>query len=68
MRKVNYTVRRKDGSEFVTTDYNLATENDNRIIKTFLTEIKNETLDPQKLAEIREKRFQKILLAKKRSH
>ena len=68
MRKVNYTVRKNDGSEFVTTDYSLATENGNRIIKTFLTEIKNETLDPQKLAEIREKRFQKILLAKKRSH
>lgn len=68
MRKVNYTVRRKDGSEFVTADYNLATENGNRIIKTFLTEIKNDTLDPQKLAEIREKRFQKILIAKKRSH
>lgn len=68
MRKVNYTVRRKDGSEFVTTDYSLATENGNRIIKTFLTEIKNETLDPQKLAERREKNFKKILLAKKRSH
>ena len=68
MRKVNYTVRRKDGSEFVTTDYSLATENGNRIIKTFLTEIKNDTLDPQKLAEIREKNFKKILLAKKRSH
>ena len=68
MRKVNYTVRKNDGSEFVTTDYSLATENGNRIIKTFLTEIKNDTLDPQKLAEIREKRFQKILLAKKRSH
>ena len=67
MRKVNYTVRRKDGSEFTTTDYNLTTENGNRIIKTFLTNIKEETLDPQKLAEIREKRFQKILLAKKRS-
>ena len=68
MRKVNYTVRRKDGSEFVTTDYSLATENGNRITKTFLTEIKNDTLDPQKLAEIREKNFKKILLAKKRSH
>lgn len=68
MRKVNYTVRRNDGSEFVTADYSLATENGNRIIKTFLTEIKNETLDPQKLAEIREKNFKKILLAKKRSH
>ena len=68
MRKVNYTVRRKDSSEFVTTDYSLATENGNRIIKTFLTEIKNETLDPQKLAERRKKNFKKILLAKKRSH
>ena len=68
MRRVNYTVRKNDSSEFVTTDYNLATENGNRIIKTFLTEIKNETLDPQKLAEIREKNFKKILLAKKRSH
>ena len=68
MRKVNYTVKKNDGSEFATTDYNLATENGNRIIKTFLTEIKNETLDPQKLAEIRKKRFQKILIAKKRSH
>ena len=68
MRKVNYTVRRKDGSEFTTTDYNLATENDNRIVKTFLTEIKEGNLDPQKLAEIREKNFKKILLVKKRSH
>ena len=68
MRRVNYTVRKNDGSEFVTTDYSLATENGNRIIKTFLTEIKNETLDPQKLAERREKNFKKILLAKKRSH
>lgn len=68
MRKVNYTVRKNDGSEFVTADYSLATENGNRIVKTFLTEIKNETLNPQELAEIREKNFKKILLAKKRSH
>jgi hypothetical protein len=68
MRKVNYTVRKNDGSEFVTADYNLATESGNRIVKTFLTDMKEETLDPQKLAEIREKNFKKILIAKKRSH
>lgn len=37
MRKVNYTVKRKDGTQFNTTSYKIATEGGNRIHRTFLT-------------------------------
>lgn len=42
MRKVNYIVKRADGTKFTTTDYKVATTDGNRIFKTFLTEIRNE--------------------------
>ena len=42
MRKVNYIVKKNNGTKFTTTDYKLATTNGNRIFKTFLTEMKNE--------------------------
>jgi hypothetical protein len=38
MRFVNYRVRRKDGTEFVTKNYREATDFDNRIVETFFTE------------------------------
>ena len=48
MRKVNYIVKKADGTEFTTTDYKAATTGGNRISKTFLTEVKNENPDTEK--------------------
>lgn len=64
MRKVNYIVTKKDGTEFVTTDYKLATENGNRISKTFLTEVKNEDPKAQKWAREHAARIKEVLSQK----
>ena len=47
MRKVNYRVRKADGTEFKTTSYSEATNGGNRIIETYLTDI-DETSEKQK--------------------
>lgn len=64
MRKVNYIARKKDGTEFTTTDYKLATEGGNRIFKTFLTEVKNEDPKAQKWASDHAARIKEVLLQK----
>jgi len=57
MRKVNYTVERKDGTMFNTTSYEVATQGGNRIRKTFLTPIEDRT---EEQIEKQRKRAQKI--------
>lgn len=53
MRKVNYTVERKDGTMFNTTSYKVATEYGNRIRKTFLTPLNEKELKaPDELAKL----------------
>jgi len=39
MRRVNYKVKNQFGETFFTTNYTVATQNDNRIVRTFLTEV-----------------------------
>lgn len=58
MRKLNYKVRKVDGTEFHTTSYKEATENANRIIETYLTPVDTKTKEEK---EIIEKRLQKNL-------
>ena len=58
MRKLNYKVRKADGTEFHTTSYKEATENMNRIIETYLTPVDTKTKEEK---EIIEKRLQKNL-------
>ena len=64
MRKVNYIVRKKDRTEFTTTDYSLATENGNRIVKTFLTEVKDENPKAQEWNKAHTEKIKEVLSKK----
>ena len=48
MRLVNYEVRTKEGNIFTTTNFEEATKNKNRIVKTFLTEYKENAEETRK--------------------
>lgn len=50
MRKVNYRVRKADGTEFHTTSYREATNGGNRIEETYLTEIDERTEEQKERA------------------
>jgi len=62
MRNVNYLIKTCDGHTFKTTDYALATAYGNRILETFLTEVKTEKTKEQIKRYIRryKKRIERI--------
>ena len=63
MRKVNYKVRRADGTEFHTTSYKEATGDGNRIEKTYLTKIDERTKEQKERAKRHARQIQEILKA-----
>ena len=65
MRRVNYRVRKADGTEFYTTNYKEATDCGNYIKETYLTEINEKTEKQKERARIRAWRIQEILEAKR---
>ena len=65
MRKVNYRVRKVDGTEFHTTSYREATNGGNRIEKTYLTEIDERTEEQKEWTRAHARKIQEILKAKR---
>lgn len=65
MRKVNYRVKRADGTEFHTTSYNKATERGNRIEETYFTEVDERTEKQKKQAKEHARKMQEVLKAKR---
>ena len=65
MRKVNYRVRKADGTEFHTTSYREATHGGNRIEETYLTKIDERTEEQKEQARARARKIQEILKAKR---
>lgn len=64
MRKVNYIVKKIDGTEFTTTNYAEATIDGNRISKTFLSEIKEESPKDKEWMREHAQRIAKVLAEK----
>ena len=67
MRRVNYRVRKADGTEFHTTSYREATNGGNCIEETYLTEIDEKTKEQKERARARARKVQEILKAKRGS-
>ena len=65
VRRVNYRVRKADGTEFHTTSYKEATNCGNRIEETYLTEIDERTEEQKDRARARARKIQEILKAKR---
>ena len=65
MRKVNYRARRADGTEFHTTSYRVATNGDNRIEETYLTEIDEKTEEQKEQVRNHARKVQEILKVKR---
>ena len=65
MRKVNYRVRKADGTEFHTTSYREATDGGNRIEETYLTKIDERTEEQKERARAHARKIQEILKAKR---
>ena len=65
MRRVNYRVRKADGTEFHTTSYKEATNGGNRIEETYLTEIDERTEEQKERARAHARKIQEILKAKR---
>ena len=65
MRKVNYRVRKADGTKFHTTSYREATNSGNRIEETYLTEIDERTEEQKERARAHARKIQEILKAKR---
>lgn len=65
MRRVNYRVRKADGTEFHTTSYREATNGGNRIEETYLTEIDERTEEQKERARAHARKIQEILKAKR---
>ena len=65
MKKVNYKVRKADGTEFHTTNYNEATNGGNHIKETYLTEIDERTEEQKEWALAHVRKIHKILKAKR---
>ena len=63
MRRVNYRVRKADGTEFHTTSYREATNGGNRIEETYLTKIDERTKEQKERAKIHARQIQEILKA-----
>ena len=64
MRKVNYIAKRQDGTKFITTNYTEATTDGNRISKTFLSEIKEESPKAKEWTRGHAQRIAEILTEK----
>ena len=65
MRRVNYRVRKADGTELHTTSYIEATNGGNRIEETYLTEIDERTEEQKERARAHARKIQEILKAKR---
>ena len=65
MRKVNYRVRKADGTEFHTTSYREATNSGDRIEKTYLTDTNERTEEQKERARAHARKIQEILKAKR---
>ena len=65
MRRVNYRVRRADGTEFHTTDYKEATSGGNRIEETYLTKIDERTEEQKERAKVHARKIKEIFKAKR---
>ena len=65
MKRVNYGVRKADGTEFHTTSYREATNGDNRIEETCFTEIDERTEEQKERAKAHARKIQEILKAKR---
>ena len=64
MRKVNYIAKRQDGTKFITTNYTEATTDGNRIFKTFLSEIKEESPKDKEWMRGHAQRIAKVIAEK----
>lgn len=65
MRKVVYKARKADGTEFHTTSYREATNSDDRIEKTYLTDADERTEKQKEWARAHAQKIQEILKAKR---
>lgn len=65
MKRINYRVRKADGTEFHTTNYSEATNCGNSIKETYLTEIDERTEEQKKRAKVHARKIQEILKAKR---
>ena len=65
MKKVNYRVRKADGTKFHTTSYRESTNGGNRIEETYLTEIDERTEEQKERAKAHARKIQEILKAKR---
>ena len=65
MRRVNYRVRRADGTEFHTTSYRDAIVDSNRIEEIYLTKIDERTEKQKERAKAHARQIQEILKAKR---
>lgn len=65
MRRVNYRVRKADGTEFRTTSCGEATNGGNRIEETYLTEIDERTEEQKERARAHARKIQEILKSKR---
>ena len=63
MRKINYRVRKADGTEFHTASYKEATNRGNHIIETYLTKIDERTKNQKERAKIHARQIHEILKA-----
>ena len=65
MRKVNYKVKKIDGTEFYTTSYREATEGGNRIKETYLTPIDERTEEQKEAVKAHARKAQEFLKVKR---
>lgn len=65
MRRLNYRVRKADGTEFHTTSYKEATNGGNRIEETYLTKVDERTEEQKARARAHAQKIQEILKAKR---
>jgi hypothetical protein len=65
MRKVNYRVRKTDGTKFLTTSRSEATNSDNHIEQTYFTEIDERTEKQKEQARAHARKIQEILKTKR---
>ena len=65
MRRVVYKARKANGTEFYTTSYREATNSDDRIEKTYLTEADKRTEGQKEWARAHAQKIQEILKAKR---
>lgn len=65
MKRVNYKVKKTDGTESHTTSYREATNGGSRIKETYLTEIDERTEEQKERTRAHAQKIQEILKAKR---